>query len=101
MADFLAEMTVERLRCMRGVAGHVLTMLPIGGARRARIAAGLLRCRIVAEELIESLGGRGRQTWGAPLGTATYGERTVGGPARVRTLGITTLGGRIRGHSIR
>ena len=101
MADFRAELTVERLRAERRPFGFRLGMLPVGGARAARIVAGLLRCRIVAEELIEQLGGRARQLWGAPLGTATYGERTVGGPQASRALGLMTLGGRIRGASIR
>ena len=101
MADLNATMRVQRMRAALRPAGYGLEMVRTGAERVARISRGLWRCRIVAVELVERLGGRGRQLWGAPLGTATYGERTVGGPPVVRTLGITTLGGRIRGHSIR
>lgn len=101
MSDFRAELTREGWRIRRQAVGHALEMLPRAGVRMARIAAGLLRCRIVAEEVIEELGGRGRQVWGAPLGSFTLGAHTLGGPVAPRTLGLSTLGGRIHGPQVR
>ena len=93
MPDLRARMVVEGWRIAREGAGYLIDRLPRTGLRRADIVAGLLRCRIVAEGVVERLGERGWQLGGAPLGSRVMGGGALGaGPAR-RALGTETLGG--------
>ena len=97
MPDFAAEMEVSGYRIEGAQAGYRLDRLPEAVVLAARIVAGLLQCRIVDEALVEPYGGRGRQLWGAPLGTFVLGAHTVGRRPDPATLGRVTLGGRVRG----
>ena len=97
MPEYRADLRVHGYRAEAQPAGFVLRRLPAAVVHAARIVAGLLACRIVEEDLVEPYGGRGRQQWGAPLGTYVLGTHTVGRRPDRSALGLVTLGGRARG----